>query len=190
MILPIKNLTIDQLDGYPADTGEDFGVPVGTPVYACADGTIIYSEKGHTPWTTPPDTPNSILLKFKTPVYVNGKNWLYAWYTHLSELAFQVPDDGAHYKEVKEGTYLGKTGNGNLVPHLHFGLLTNRQQAEGDYMPEKVLHRYLMSLLTGQSQNQQPAKRFAKLFFHDGKAMLVVDGKFAEVKSIKMEVEL
>ena len=148
MITPIKNMQIkDTNTWYPADTGMDIAVPVGTEVRAVADGTIIYSEFGHTPWQTYPDTPGCILVKLDVPQSINGTDWTLVWYCHLSSLANNVPDDGAHCKKVSMGTVLGKTGIGNQVPHLHFGILTNREQADGDFMEPAKVAEYIRKLI-------------------------------------------
>src|SRR6201999_2534667 len=53
--------------GYQADTGLDIaGSP--RPVYALAAGTLDYSEPGHTLWTGPSDTANSIRLGLDAPI--------------------------------------------------------------------------------------------------------------------------
>ena len=144
-ISPIKGLQSKQgWDGhYPADSGADINVPVGTEVYAIADGQIIYSERGHTPWGTSInagiDTPYSVLVKLDAPFIYRGRTYYFYWMTHLSELYINVPD-GSTTRPVKMGDKLGKTGLGNKVPHLHLGLIINRQQAsEADWMAPATL---------------------------------------------------
>lgn len=135
---PIPGTTQAQNRGYAGDTGLDIGVPVGTPCYAVADGWIVYSEPGHTPWVAdaahPHDTANSVLLSLKEPFSYKGHRVTYAWYTHLSKLAHRVPD-GSTPLEVKAGDLIGWTGTGNNNPHLHLGLISNRAQEEGQTMP-------------------------------------------------------
>lgn len=139
-VSPVKNLS-----GYPswngyyaADSGADIIVPIGTEIRAIADGRIIYSERGHTVWGTTVnagiDTPYSILVKLNEPYTYNGRTYYYYWMTHLAELYINVPDGGAT-RPVLAGDVLGKSGQGNKVPHLHLGLIINRQQAsEADWM--------------------------------------------------------
>ena len=161
MITPITEkilLTINPATGktpvgpYASDTGCDLHVPRGTDVRAVADGTIVYSEPGHTPWVACPehpyDTANSILLRLNEPFRYAGKIYNYAWYTHLLSLAYRVPDGGPG-RRVKQWEQLGKTGTGNDDPHLHFGLLVHRQQAEGDYMDPLVLGHVIRALAKG-----------------------------------------
>lgn len=150
MLTPIAGMKeSDNHAWYPGDSGMDVAAPKGTPVRAVDDGILIYSERGHTPWGTSMskpfchthdlDTPNCILLKLDRPIVKDGKTYPLVWYCHLSSLAYEVPDDGAHYRHVKAGEYLGKTGLGNGNGHLHFGILINRDQAEGHFMkPEQI----------------------------------------------------
>ncbi|MDP6626653.1 MAG: M23 family metallopeptidase, partial [Methanopyri archaeon] len=134
--LPLKGTSASQWKTYgPAGRhrGIDIHVPAGTPTYAIADGILVYSERGHTKWTSPPDTPNSILLKFDKPIKNKGKTYYFAWYTHMKSLALHVPD-GSGGRHVTKGTNLGTVGLGNKVPHLHFGILIARPQGPGQYM--------------------------------------------------------
>lgn len=134
---PIPGTTRARNDGgYDADTGLDILVPFGTACYAAADGRIVYSEPGHTPWTTPPDTPNSVLVELAQPFTYQGYQVNYAWYTHLSSLSQQVPD-GSEPVPIRAGDLVGHTGIGNRVPHLHFGLVEDRAQTHT--MPQELI---------------------------------------------------
>jgi murein DD-endopeptidase MepM/ murein hydrolase activator NlpD len=193
IISPIKNLDPEKVKYYDADSGVDIYTPVGTSIVAAGDGELVYSERGHTKWTTPPDTPNSILLRLKTPLYIGGRTYSFCWYTHLSEIAYQVPDDGQAHTIVKAGNYLGKTGTGNSVNHLHFGLLVNRAQAvESDWMAPADLAALLKSILKGTVQVpevEQEKKNLLKIFAHDGKITLVLNEKEIPVKGINAVIE-
>jgi hypothetical protein len=117
--------------GYKEDTGLDILVPVGTKVICPADGFIIYSEKGHTPWNKPPDTPYSVLIKLKEPFIYNKISYNYIWFTHLSKLEKVIKDNyyGSHQlNPIKQGDAIGRTGTGNRIPHLHFGIVQDRAQ--------------------------------------------------------------
>jgi len=127
IINPVPGTTRKNNGGYDSDTGLDILVPFGSPVVAAADGEIIYSERGHTPWVNPPDTPFSILIRLKKPFKYEGVTYYAIWYTHLSELK-RLVKDGAKPVQIKQGAVIGKTGCGNRVPHLHFGIVKNRQQ--------------------------------------------------------------
>lgn len=81
----------------------DFGVSVGTPVYAAADGIVVTST-----W----DGSDSYGYYIKIKHY----NGLYTLYAHGSSLVAKVG------QEVKQGQlimYSGNTGN-STGPHLHF----------------------------------------------------------------------
>ena len=151
-ITPIPSLKIEHVTPYNSDTGCDIDVPTGTPIRAVADGEIIYSESGHTSWVAswehPHDTANSILMKLKAPLLYNGVTYPLVWYTHLSMLAYDVPD-GSLPRKVKQGEILGRTGTGNDVPHLHFGILSHREQNEGDYMEPGTVGHIMRALIKG-----------------------------------------
>lgn len=147
MITPIKDMTMAMTNNfYTADTGIDIAVPSGTPVRAVAGGTIVYSEYGHTPWVHPPDTPYSILLKLDVPQDIGTFLCTLVWYTHLSKIRYDVPD-GSKGMKVKQGEIIGWTGKGNNNAHLHFGILNNREQAEGDYLAPLECAKYMRKLI-------------------------------------------
>lgn len=166
---------------YAADSGVDIHVPVGTKVVAAADGYVLYSEYGHTPWTNPPDTPYSILILLKNPITIKGKTYKYLWYTHMKTLTINKEDDGSRGREVKAGEILGTSGCGNKVPHLHFGLLINRAQNDGDFMPPFELEKLIYDQSGGQSESSvtdsEDKKNTLKVFIHDGKASVIFNGK-------------
>jgi murein DD-endopeptidase MepM/ murein hydrolase activator NlpD len=150
-VFPLKvdaSFSPSKVGYYEADSGSDIKTPSGTPVVAFGDGQIVYSERGHTTWTTPPDTPNSILLKLDKPITINGTRYPMIWYTHLSSLVYQVPDGGST-KKVSKGEIIGKTGLGNRDEHLHFGIILNRAQNDGDFLPPGEVVRYLRALFLG-----------------------------------------
>ena len=148
-----KNKNIIEKDchsWYMEDTGMDVACPVGTSIRAVADGVLIYEEFGHTKWGTTDnvgiDTAFCALLKLDVPQTINGIDYTLVWYCHMSREDFNVPDGGPG-RHVKQGEEIGKSGIGNSVPHLHFGILTNRQQAEGDYMPPAEVAAYMTKLI-------------------------------------------
>lgn len=152
--MPLPSVTEAKEAGYDADTGLDIYAPVGTPAHSIANGKIIYSEKGHTSWQAndkhPHDTGNSVLIQLDEPLKKNGKVVTapdgqpvkYIWYTHLSELTFNIKD-GSAPKAIKAGELVGKTGTGNDNPHLHFGLLSNRSQAESTFVKMPQVREFL-----------------------------------------------
>lgn len=127
---PIPGTNWKNCGGYDGDSGLDILVPMGTPVYAAANGVIEYAERGHTPWGTSTnigvDTPNSIRIRLAEPLRFNGEVYPWIWYTHLQGIdpswrdRYDVP--------VRAGALLGHTGLGNRVPHLHFGVLEDQAQ--------------------------------------------------------------
>ena len=112
---------------YLGDMGTDIGLPVGAPIVAVGDGTIIYAEKGHTPWTTPPDTPYSVKIKLDQPIQRNGRSYPYVFYTHLKSV-----ETRAKGSRVRAGDLLGRSGIGNSVPHLHISF--SQDMAIAQYM--------------------------------------------------------
>jgi murein DD-endopeptidase MepM/ murein hydrolase activator NlpD len=129
---PLPGTTRAKNDGgYDADSGLDILVPVGTQAFAGADGDLIYAEYGHTPWGTTEnvgiDTPHSALIKLASPLTVDQTTYNFIWYTHLSALDMNLAD-GSPPIRVKAGDKVGKTGIGNKVPHLHFGVVQDRAQ--------------------------------------------------------------
>lgn len=81
----------------------DFGVSVGTPVYAAADGIVVTSTWGASD-------------SYGYYIKIKHYNGLYTLYAHGSSLVAKVG------QEVKQGQlimYSGNTGN-STGPHLHF----------------------------------------------------------------------
>jgi len=90
--------------GMLGHNGVDFACPVGTPIYACHDGTIQFSGI---------DSVRSLTVCIDTP---NGL--LRTLYCHLSESKVQIG------QEVKRGELIalsGNTGSFTTGPHLHLG---------------------------------------------------------------------
>ncbi|MDT8900750.1 M23 family metallopeptidase [Anaeroselena agilis] len=127
--------------GYISDSGLDISAPVSTPVLAAAGGKVIYAEAGHTKWQRhdpatgePIDTPYSVLIELDTPItYKDGRQAKYIWYTHMSKLAVEKADGDGQIIRIEPGQVIGYSGTANDSPHLHFGVLINRAQDEGDY---------------------------------------------------------
>ncbi|MDQ0844263.1 MULTISPECIES: M23 family metallopeptidase [unclassified Streptomyces] len=91
-------------------SGQDFAVPIGTPVKAAGAGTVV--KAGPNGGGDGPAYGNAIVIKHN-----NGK---YSQYAHLSKINVNV---GA---KVKTGQNIAKSGNtGNSSgPHLHFEIRT------------------------------------------------------------------
>ena len=94
--------------------GNDYGVPVGTDVAACADGKVVMSENRIS-------TGNSIVIE-----HLPG---LYSLYYHL---------DSSNVTEgqmVKQGDLIGKSGCTGLAtgPHLHWEMRLNMCAVRPEY---------------------------------------------------------
>lgn len=101
--------------------GVDIFAPLGTPIYAVSSGYIQYSERGHThDYGKSEDTPNSVKIVMDTPIQYNGLTYTNAFYTHLSELVYDVHDGEPLSIHVNAGDLIGYSGCGNGVNHLHF----------------------------------------------------------------------
>jgi|GEM_PF-6910537 len=123
-------------------TGVDFATPIGTPVYAVADGEVVRVGRGcqNVPLefncleadeeereakgcNCNQRMGNFVVIQHKTLQGI-----FYSFYLHLSEVEVEVGD------EVAGGfTEIGKTGNTGLTtgPHLHFELRTAAYLQEG-----------------------------------------------------------
>lgn len=97
--------------GYPHN-GVDFGTPVGTPILACANGTIIYADN------VPDSDGLGIIISHK---------WGISLYWHLSSLTAKLGQD------VKKGDSIGFSGSTGWAtgPHLHFGTKVRGVEAPG-----------------------------------------------------------
>ncbi|MFJ8073967.1 M23 family metallopeptidase [Streptomyces sp. NPDC096176] len=91
-------------------SGQDFAVPIGTPVKAAHGGTVV--KAGPNGGGDGPAYGNAIVIK-----HGNGK---YTQYAHLSKINVSVGST------VKTGQNIAKSGNtGNSSgPHLHFEVRT------------------------------------------------------------------
>ncbi len=110
------------LAGYRGDTGLDIAAD-RKPVFAVAPGTLDYSERGHTLWTSGKDTPNSVRLALETPIAWKGHKITHVYYTHMSALTHQMHEGTEPRVVIKAGDALGVSGVGNGMPHLHIGFL-------------------------------------------------------------------
>lgn len=111
--------------------GIDIHCAMGTPIYACADGTITYSEAGHTSNNKPHETAFSVKIKLATPFTYNGYKYVSAFYTHFSKLVYDVAEGSKKSGTiaVKRGDLLGWSGTANYAPHLHFSFETGTAQS-------------------------------------------------------------
>ncbi|MFJ8645697.1 M23 family metallopeptidase [Streptomyces sp. NPDC093546] len=91
-------------------SGQDFAVPIGTPVKAAHSGVVV--KAGPNGGGDGPAYGNAVVIKHS--------NGTYSQYAHLSKIDVSVG------KKVKTGQLIAKSGNtGNSSgPHLHFEIRT------------------------------------------------------------------
>jgi murein DD-endopeptidase MepM/ murein hydrolase activator NlpD len=138
--------------GYDEDSGLDIIVNAGTLCVAAADGEVIYAEVGHVDprWYEDTDLitsgfqpPHSVLIKLDKPISYAGKDFSFIWYTHLQSLESSIAksDGDSRVVKVKAGDPIGRTGIGNNVDHLHFGIVINRPQ--DNWIPHQQVARLI-----------------------------------------------
>ena len=119
-----------KIDGYlsqdfkgSAHGGTDLGAPMGTNVYACADGIVKYVQKwdGHSTYDM--QSYGNLVI-----IYHPGARTA-TYYAHLQ--SFNVKKG----QMVRQGTKIGKVGStGNSTgPHLHIEFRTNALPGLGTY---------------------------------------------------------
>lgn len=183
---PIPATTWRECGGYDADSGLDIMVATGTACVAAADGVIEYAEHGHTPWGTVEnvgiDTPNSVRLRLAQPIVQDGVTYRWVWYTHLSAIDVSIRDK--FEVPIRAGAPIGRTGVGNKVPHLHFGVLADREQTIT--MP----WRQVATLIWGEKNGVAPVPpvhppiRRVKMYQHDSKRTIVVNGESYPIRRL------
>ncbi|MEG2147113.1 MAG: M23 family metallopeptidase, partial [Bacilli bacterium] len=114
----------------------------GTPIYAIADGTMEYSEWGHTVNKAKQETAYSVKIRFDNSFKYNGK-WAkgigksiayssgtktasYAFYTHMIGIRYRA-NSSIGTRKVKQGELIGWTGYAN-APHLHLSIYDSNQK--------------------------------------------------------------
>ena len=109
------------IDGYRGHTGMDIGgVPVGTPIYAAADGVVIKSVKN--------------TYGYGYHIIIDHGNGVQTLYAHCSKLYAKVGDVVERGDKI---ALLGATGNA-YGKHLHFEIRIN-----GEYKdPEDYIGSY------------------------------------------------
>jgi murein DD-endopeptidase MepM/ murein hydrolase activator NlpD len=127
--------------GYPQDTGLDIAGFL-LPVFAIADATLVYSEDGHTRWSS---DDRAVLLELDEPIPWHDRRITHAWYAHLRELDYQQPRDAEARVRVRGGDRLGVSGVANRSPHLHLGLLLDGvvDQRRGSFLLDDEVREVL-----------------------------------------------
>jgi murein DD-endopeptidase MepM/ murein hydrolase activator NlpD len=133
--------------GYAADTGLDLA-GMSQPVFAIAAARVVYSEPGHTAWTSPSDDDRAILLELDEPLDTAHGRVTHVWYAHMKELAFVRAESSEEAQHVDGGEYLGLSGRANGMHHLHLGLLEDgdTSQSWGTYLREDEVREVLCGL--------------------------------------------
>jgi murein DD-endopeptidase MepM/ murein hydrolase activator NlpD len=145
--------------GYQADTGLDIaGSP--RPVYAIAAGTLDYSEPGHTLWTGPSDTPNTIRFELDTPIVHKGRKITHVYYAHLSRLETLQHEGETPRRHVEGGELLGTSGVARHSPHLHIGLLLDGEveQYWGTFLRADEIRQVLGGYRNGERLPRGPGE--------------------------------
>lgn len=106
--------------------GIDFMAVFGTPIYSPVDGTLQYSEWGHTGNKGWDETAYSASIVMDRPVTFNGKTIGQIFLTHMSGIRYRCNPCNI---KVKKGQLLGFSGNaagsassGGWAPHLHMSM--------------------------------------------------------------------
>lgn len=95
----------------------DIRVPIGTPIYAVANGYVEIAEQRVTGFG------KYIVIRHEAvPLVGGGTDTLYSSYAHLSEVLAKVDT------VVKKGELIGYSGNSGIstTPHLHFQIDRSR----------------------------------------------------------------
>lgn len=110
--------------------GLDLYAPIGTPVYACVDGTALILF---------PPYSDTFGLHVRIEGYYNEKKYNF-FYAHLSEIKVK------NFQKVKAGTligYTGQTGEAEGQParfnHLHFEVRNSRENRRATLEPLKEI---------------------------------------------------
>ncbi|QDG65855.1 M23 family metallopeptidase [Pseudarthrobacter sp. NIBRBAC000502772] len=150
--LPASHWIIKQFGNYQPDghTGTDYPCPVGTPVRAVADGTVLHA--GYYGGTYA-DNPFWISPGFAGYCYVVDHGAFIGIYGHCR-------DGGAlvHVgQRVTEGQILGPSGNtgASTGPHLHFEVLPDGYVLNS-YMYGRINPARLFAGITAQSATITP----------------------------------
>ncbi|RLL66293.1 M23 family metallopeptidase [Streptomyces sp. Z26] len=103
-------------------SGQDFAIPVGTPVNSVHKGTVVEAGNGGA-------YGNNVVIK-----HPNGK---FSQYAHLSKIDVRV---GEHVNTEERIARSGNTGN-TSGPHLHFEIRTTAAYGSG-FDPMPFLHKH------------------------------------------------
>lgn len=115
--------------------GIDIMSSFGSPVYSPVDGTLEYSEWGHTVNKGSDETAYTVSIELDKPVNINGVAIQEVFLTHMSGIVYRCSSISTCNRRVQKGELLGFTGNAagtaesiGWAPHLHMTLYP-----KGDY---------------------------------------------------------
>lgn len=111
--------------------GIDFISPIGKPVYSPVNGTLVYSEWGHTRNKGTVETSYTVTIAMDAPATVNGKQVSSIFLTHLSGITNRCAR-GECNKKVKQGELIGFIGWAN-AGHLHMTVYPGSDYNSGIY---------------------------------------------------------
>jgi len=127
----------------------DFGMPVGTPIYAAREG-LIYSYKDNSNEGGP-------LPKYKSKanyIIIKHSDGSFGCYWHLQK-------NGVTVKQgiVKKGQLIGYSGNTGFVlrPHLHFSVKRKLNYNEDSFVKTKFKTKNGVEFLKSKHIYQRPA---------------------------------
>ncbi len=107
---------------YPGHEGIDIPLDTGTPVYACAAGTVTYSQAG---WHSGMGYDG--IASYGNCVFIDhGSGWQ-SRYAHMSSI---VVASGTPVQQGQLIGYVGSTGNSS-GPHLHLALYYDGSPSSG-----------------------------------------------------------
>lgn len=121
-IVPITPVNSKYQFGY-SHNGIDLAAYFGTPVYSPVDGTLVYSEWGHTSNRQGDETAYSVSINLDKPTTYDGVTIGSVFLTHLSGIRYRCNPCN---RKVKKGELVGFSGNASgrqvWAPHLHMTL--------------------------------------------------------------------
>lgn len=109
--------------------GMDIMAPIGTPIYSPVNGTLMYSEWGHTTNKGSDETAYTVSIAMSSPLTYNGKQYDKIFLTHMSGIIYRCSSTSECNKTVKQGELIGFVGNAagsasspGYAPHLHMSI--------------------------------------------------------------------